>query len=78
MTKTKLTCPVWIVTPHEDGEFDEWWGPADTEEDHDRALAYALARLEEQAYECSLDGPVAKVTICCTTVTTEDFEWSQQ
>jgi hypothetical protein len=38
---------VWIVTPHESSEYDEWWGPCETEEDHQAALDYALARMED-------------------------------
>jgi hypothetical protein len=63
---------VWIVTPHADGDYDEWWGPSKTDEDHHRALAYATARLEELWDQYEGPGPVS-VTIERREVNAEDM-----
>jgi hypothetical protein len=54
--------PVWIVTPHQSSEFDDWVGPAETEEHHQAALAYAKDRLEALWDQCE-DGDSFEVLI---------------
>ena len=53
---------IWVVTPHENGEYDECWLPHGTDEDDDDALAYAVERLEN-AWDQNDPGVVGRVTI---------------
>lgn len=54
---------VWIVTPHADTSFDDWVGPAETEQDHQDAIAYAQARLEELWDQMDVGDAPMSVTI---------------
>jgi len=66
---------VWVVTPHASGEFDEWWGACETEEDHDAAYEYASYRLEDMwdQYDSS-DPRVISVTMEQREVEAWEFE----
>ena len=70
---------IWVVTPHASEDYDEWWGSCETDEDHDEALAYAQARLEEawDQYD-SADPRVASVTLQQREVDEDDFELTQE
>ena len=54
---------IWIVTPHADTSYDDWVGPAETEQDHQAALTYAQARLEELWDQMDSDDAPESVTI---------------
>lgn len=70
---------IWVVTPHESGDYDEWWGPCETDEDHDIAIEYAQDRLRDiwDQYD-SQDPRVASVTIQQREVDEDEFDFSQQ
>lgn len=59
-----LKMPYWEITPHECSDFDSMILPAETEEDHRAALAYAQARLEELWDKCGHERGAQRVSIC--------------
>ncbi len=65
---------IWVVSPHASSEFDEWWGPAETEEDHQAALAYATERLE--ALWDGMDGEDSETVTIERRLVTET-EWQE-
>ena len=70
---------IWVVTPHESHDFDEWWGPCETDEDHDAAVEYAQDRLTDlwDQYDSKDPRPVT-VTMEQRDVCREDFGLSQE
>jgi hypothetical protein len=70
---------VWVVTPHESSDYDEWWGPAETDHDHDAALEYAQARLVDiwDQYD-GQDPRVVGVTLEQREVDEDEFELTQE
>ncbi len=67
---------IWVVTPHEDSAYDEWWGPAETEADHVTAMEYAKERLEWlwDGYVFACDPPL-RVTMEQRVVNECDLPW---
>lgn len=65
---------IWVVTPHESSEFDEWWGACVTDKDHDDALHYMQRRCEDLWDQYDSGRPtVERVTIEQRDVLASDF-----
>jgi len=64
---------VWEISPHHSKDYDSYWTKGETEEDHQRALHYALERVEQAWDEMELDEEVT-VTIKLIEVPTYEYE----